>query len=95
MYIHEKGLIIEDFSFKKAGGWGGIRTHGDSRLGGFQDRYHKPLGHPSTRQMLVPLSHVIITSGEGCVKNITLLQGLSVPCVSYHSGVEPEYKQSL
>jgi hypothetical protein len=42
---------VEYFKAKldlEAGGWGGIRTHGSSRFGGFQDRYHKPLGHPST-----------------------------------------------
>jgi hypothetical protein len=36
-------------NIENAGGWGGIRTHGSSRFGGFQDRYHKPLGHPSMR----------------------------------------------
>jgi hypothetical protein len=29
------------------GGEGGIRTHGDFRLGGFQDHCLQPLGHPS------------------------------------------------
>ncbi len=31
----------------KIGGGGGIRTHGDFRLSGFQDRCNKPLYHPS------------------------------------------------
>jgi hypothetical protein len=35
------------------GGWGGIRTHGPSRDGGFQDRYHKPLGHPSVDRFII------------------------------------------
>ncbi len=30
-----------------SGGWGGIRTHEPLRVGGFQDRCLKPLGHPS------------------------------------------------
>ena len=29
------------------GGGGGIRTHGWLPIGGFQDRCHKPLDHPS------------------------------------------------
>ena len=31
----------------RSGGWGGIRTHEPLRVGGFQDRCLKPLGHPS------------------------------------------------
>ena len=31
----------------RAGGWGGIRTHGRLHVAGFQDRCLKPLGHPS------------------------------------------------
>ena len=30
-----------------SGGGGGIRTHGCLRNNGFQDRHHRPLGHPS------------------------------------------------
>ncbi len=33
------------------GGWGGIRTHEPLRVGGFQDRCLKPLGHPSTNRV--------------------------------------------
>jgi hypothetical protein len=42
-----KGLIIT--SCKKIhGGGGGIRTHGpENQSSGFQDRLHRPLGHPS------------------------------------------------
>ena len=29
------------------GGGGGIRTRGSLRNNGFQDRHHRPLGHPS------------------------------------------------
>ena len=42
-----EGLIIT--SCKKIhGGGGGIRTHGpENQSSGFQDRLHRPLGHPS------------------------------------------------
>ncbi len=33
---------------RRAGGGGGIRTHGPSRVGGFQDRCLQPLGHTSS-----------------------------------------------
>ena len=33
--------------FYEIGGESGIRTHGDLRLAGFQDRFLKPLGHLS------------------------------------------------
>ena len=41
------GLKDADPLLGMAGGWGGIRTHEPSRVGGFQDRCLKPLGHPS------------------------------------------------
>ncbi len=34
-------------NFRKIGGESGIRTHGDLRLAGFQDRFLQPLGHLS------------------------------------------------
>ncbi len=42
----------------EAGGGGGIRTHGRLRDDGFQDRYHRPLGHPSPKTFSVYLSHL-------------------------------------
>ena len=46
--------LITDYLYLPAGGGGGIRTHvrqkGES---GFQDRHHKPLGHPSWLQILL------------------------------------------
>src|SRR5688572_8647826 len=35
------------FSYQETGGGGGIRTPGDLRHGGFQDRCLRPLGHSS------------------------------------------------
>ncbi len=46
-------VLIPPTGFKPAApenGGGGIRTHGDSRLFGFQDRRNKPLCHPSSSQ---------------------------------------------
>ena len=43
-------VLIPRKGFKPAApgnGGGGIRTHGDSRLFGFQDRRNRPLCHPS------------------------------------------------
>ena len=50
--------------FYEIGGESGIRTHGDLRLAGFQDRFLKPLGHLSiggesapTLKLLISLSY--------------------------------------
>jgi hypothetical protein len=45
---YDAGLRIIGDSASETGGGGGIRTHGCLRNDGFQDRYHRPLGHPST-----------------------------------------------
>ena len=36
----------------KAGGGGGIRTHGGLHHAGFQDRFFRPLRHPSEKIMI-------------------------------------------
>lgn len=40
-------LMATQSALYKDGGGGGIRTHGRFPYGGFQDRCHKPLDHPS------------------------------------------------
>jgi hypothetical protein len=44
------------------GGGGGIRTHGHLRDNGFQDRYHRPLGHPSVsvNQAMLALGWIVV-----------------------------------
>ncbi len=46
------GLAAALRSRSEIGGWGGIRTHEPLRVGGFQDRCLKPLGHPSEHPRL-------------------------------------------
>ena len=41
------GYFRRSMVFYEIGGESGIRTHGDLRLAGFQDRFLKPLGHLS------------------------------------------------
>ena len=41
------GYFRRSMVFYEIGGESGIRTHGDLRLAGFQDRFLQPLGHLS------------------------------------------------
>jgi hypothetical protein len=50
------GLPIErtpDIGVLSIGGRGGIRTHGELPHDGFQDRFHRPLGHPSLTGVII------------------------------------------
>lgn len=46
--VKDKSQVLYHLSYPGMfGGWGGIRTHGRFPFAGFQDRFLKPLGHPS------------------------------------------------
>ena len=48
------GYFRRSMVFYKIGGESGIRTHGDLRLAGFQDRFLQPLGHLSMKRQECP-----------------------------------------
>ncbi len=52
----------------KGGGEGGIRTHGPSRVNGFQDRRNRPLCHLSDRMNCSRPSLAKLASWANCAK---------------------------
>jgi hypothetical protein len=65
--LQKKNVFIKTIKKrKKKGGGGGIRTHGTSRYGGFQNRFLRPLGHTSN---IVEMPFIVIR-----------LYGQALPC---------------
>lgn len=67
---------------RRSGGGGGIRTHGDFRLSGFQDRCNKPLYHPSLSPQNISTSACWQAGGSyglHCTRKAPCFSGIYLP----------------